>query len=81
MGEPKNCGIWADSSIIGLIGIPPEPGRVMGPESSHSVRRKAIQFIMIVLITSCPPVLAFNQPGMKPQNAPPSAPAMKVSGM
>jgi len=81
MGVWKNCGISALFSIIGLMGIPPEPSRVMGPESSHSVRRKAIQFIMMVLMTSCPPVLAFNRPGIKPHKAPPKPPARKASGM
>ena len=39
--------------------------------------RNAIQFIMIVLITSCPPVLAFKKPGTNPQSAPPSGAAKK----
>jgi len=81
MGLPKNWGIWADFSMIGLMGTPPELGRCMGPFNSQSVSRKAIQFSMMVLITSCPPVLAFNQPGMKPHSPPPIAPASIASGM
>ena len=49
----------------------------IGPFSSQSLRRKAIQFIMIVFTTSCAPNLAFRKPGIAPQTAPASCAAQE----
>ncbi len=37
--------------MVGLMGLK-DSGRCIGPRKSHSLRRMAMKFIMIVLITS-----------------------------
>ena len=48
--------------------------------SAHPTRLIAIPFIMIVVTTSCAPVLTFRMPGMAAQIIPPSIAASSTAG-
>jgi hypothetical protein len=63
---------------LGVTGRKPEA--FIGPLSSQSLKRKAIQFIMIVFTTSCAPNLALRKPGTAPHSAPPAKPPSSASG-
>ena len=64
--------------MFGVTGRKPEA--FIGPFNSQSLSLKAIQFIMIVLITSCDPKRAFNSPGIAPHIPPAAMAAATQSG-
>src|SRR2546426_8624076 len=56
------------------------PGARTRSFTAHVSRRTAALLSMIVVTTSCAPVRALRKPGMKPNAAPPSAPATIALG-
>src|SRR5689334_17081267 len=57
-GSGKKRGNSAVASMVGVTGR--KPLDFIGPLNNQSLKRKAIQFIMIVFTTSCAPVFAFK---------------------
>ena len=82
-GSPQNTGSFAPSTTSSDTGIDFWASFWSGPpsENSQMPTQTAIQLSMIVLITSCAPVVALSNPAMPAQTAPAAQAATIASRM